>query len=306
MRAMSEQRRLVEQEGRKHAVRRGMRGRLHFENMPRLHKALEFIVRVTLTKDRGVRNVLDVRSEDVEIVSDDLPAGFDNTRILLVTDLHIDGVDGLAEKIVRVAGAVDYDFCILGGDYSFGAARKGSLAYSSMKDVAAELRAKSRVFAVLGNHDLYSTGELLEECGVQVLVNESVCLDKDGDRMYLAGLDDCHYYGADDIELADGGIEAGAFKILVCHSPEAYRQAAEAGYSLYLAGHTHGGQVCLPGGIVVVGGTTVPRRLLKGRWRYDGMCGYTSRGAGASGVVVRYFCPPEITVITLKRDTRCS
>jgi len=303
---MSERRRLVEQEGRIHAVRRGRRGALHFENMPRLHKMFEFLVRATLTKDRGVRNVLDVRSKNVEIVLSNLPAGFDNTRILLVTDLHIDGVDGLAEKIVSVAGAVDYDFCILGGDYSFGAARKGSLAYSKMREVTSKLRVKSRVFAVLGNHDRYSTGELLEECGAEVLVNESVCLEKGGDKMYLTGLDDCHYYGADDIESADDGIENGAFKILVCHSPEAYRQAAEAGYSLYLTGHTHGGQVCLPGGIVVVGGATVPRRLLKGRWRYDGMYGYTSRGAGASGVAVRYFCRPEITVITVKRDTRRS
>jgi len=273
MRAMSERRRLVEQEGRIHAVRRGRRGALHFENMPRLHKTLEFLLRLTLTKDRGVRNALDVRAEEVGIVFGNLPAGFDNTRILLVTDLHIDGMDWLAEKIISVADVVDYDFCILGGDYSFGSAREGGLAYSRMREVAARLRAKSRVFAILGNHDRYSIGELLEGCGVEVLVNESVCFEKDGDKIYLSGLDDCHYYGADDIELADGGIDAGAFKILVCHSPEAYRQAAEA----------------------------VPRRLLKGEWRYDGMCGYTSRGAGASGVAVRYFCPPEMTVITLAR-----
>ncbi len=301
MRAMNERRRLVEQEGHIHAVRRGRRGTLHFENMPRLHKALEFLLRVTLTKDRGVRNVLDVRTEEVETVLSNLPAGFDNTRILLATDLHIDGMDSLAEKIISIASTVDYDFCILGGDYSFGAARQGSLAHSRMREVATKLRARSRVFAVLGNHDRYSIGRLLEECGVQVLVNESVCIEKDGDRMYLTGLDDCHYYGADDIELADDGIEAGSFKIMACHSPEAYRQAAEAGYSLYLAGHTHAGQICLPGGIVIVRGATVPRRLLKGKWQYNGMHGYTSRGAGASGVAVRFFCPPEMALITLAR-----
>ena len=302
MRSMSERRRLVEQEGREHAVRRGRRGALHFENMPRLHKALGFILRTSFTRARGVRNALDVRAEEVRIVLSNLPAGFDNARILLMTDLHIDGMDWLAEKIISVAEGIDYDFCILGGDYSFSRARQGSLAYSRMREVATKLRAKSRVFAVLGNHDRYSIGRLLQECGAEVLVNESVHLEKGGDKMYLTGLDDCHYYGADDIGLADAGIEAGVFKIMVCHSPEGYEQAAEVGYSLYLAGHTHGGQICLPGGIVVVHGATVPRRLLKGKWQYNGMCGYTSRGAGASGVAVRYFCPPEISVITLVKE----
>ena len=302
MRDMSERRRLVEHEGRIHAVRRGRRGTLHFENMPRLHKTLEFILRASFTRARGVRNALDVRAEEVRFVLSNLPAVFDNTRILLVTDLHIDGMDRLAEKIISVSEGIDYDFCILGGDYSFSQAREGSLAYSRMREVAAKLRAKSRVFAVLGNHDRYSIGRLLQECGSEVLMNESVRLEKGGDKMYLAGLDDCHYYGADDIGLADAGIDDGAFKIIVCHSPEGYEQAAEAGYSLYLAGHTHAGQICLPGGIVVVHGATVPRRLLKGKWQYNGMCGYTSRGAGASGVAVRYFCPPEISVITLTKE----
>ena len=302
MRAMSEQRRLVEQEGRRYAVRRGLRRTLHFQNMPRLHKMLDFLVRVTFTKGRGVRNALDVMAEEIQVVLSNLPKGFDGARILLISDLHIDAIDLLAERIVGSAGDVDYDFCVLGGDYSFGLGRKQSPAYSKMRDVALRLRAKSRVFAVLGNHDRYSVAEVLDEYGVEVLMNESVCLERDGDKMYLVGLDDCHYYGADDIALAGSGIEDGAFKILACHSPERYIQAAKAGYSLYLAGHTHGGQVCLPGGVVVVSGATVPRRLLKGKWRHDSMAGYTSRGAGTSGVTVRYFCSPEITIITLRKQ----
>jgi predicted MPP superfamily phosphohydrolase len=262
---------------------------------------LAFLVRATFIKTRGVRNALDIKVRQARIVLSDLPAGFDNTRILLATDLHVDGLDSLAARIISVASTVDYDFCILGGDYSFGTARQGSPAHSMMRDVATKLRAKSPVFAVLGNHDRYSIAQLLDECGVQMLMNESVCLEKDGDKIYLAGLDDCHYYGSDDIALADTEVEDGSFKILVCHSPEAYRQAAEAAYSLYLTGHTHGGQICLPGGFVVVHGATVPRRLLKGKWRCGSMAGYTSPGAGASGVAVRYFCPPEITIITLTK-----
>ncbi len=95
--------------------------------------------------------------------------------------------------------------------------------------------------------------------------------------------------------------EDGAFGIMISHSAEGYKAAAAAGYSLYLAGHSHGGQVCLPGGVEVVTAATVPRHFLTGSWEYDGMAGYTSRGVGASGVAVRFFCRPEITVITLVR-----
>jgi hypothetical protein len=96
-------------------------------------------------------------------------------------------------------------------------------------------------------------------------------------------------------------VEDGAFRIVVCHSPEMYEMAAGAGCSLYLGGHTHGGQVCLPGGVAIVTCATIPRRMLKGRWRWGDMAGYTSRGSGASGVAVRFFCRPEITVVTLRR-----
>ena len=296
MRGISKKRKLVEEEGHRHTVKRGFRGKLHFENLPWLLKIFKFFLRVSFMQRAGERNAAEIKLESIEVGFDNLPSGFDNTRILLITDLHIDGMETLAERIVSVASQIDYDFCILGGDYSFS---RGP-AYSRMREVAGRLVEKSRVFGVLGNYDRYSMAEALNECGVEMLVNESVCLEKGGDKIYLAGLDDCHYYGTDDIGLADSGISDGAFKIMVCHSPERYRQAAKAGYSLHLAGHTHGGQVCLPFGVIVVTGATVPRRLLKGKWSHQTMTGYTSRGVGASGVVVRYFCPPEITIITLR------
>ncbi len=135
-----------------------------------------------------------------------------------------------------------------------------------------------------------------------MLLNENVCLEKNSEKIYLAGMDDCHYYGADDLELADAGITDSAFKIMICHSPEQYLKAESAGFDLYLTGHTHGGQVCLPGGGILVKGASVPRKILKGKWRYRSMTGYTSRGVGPSSIPVRFFCPPEMTFITLKRS----
>ena len=300
MRSNSTRRKLVEEEGHRHSVRRGLKGKLHFENIPLLARFFAFLLRASFTKVIGMRNAMDVRLNEVDFAFGNLPARFDNTRILLVTDLHVNGMDGLAEMIITTLGDIDYDFCILGGDYSFGCNDNHGLACERMRTIAEFLGRKSRVFGVLGNHDKYKIGQLLNECGVEILVNESMCLEKGSDKIFIAGLDDCHYYGADDLELADKGILHGAFKIMACHSPERYLEAADAGYSLYLSGHTHGGQVCLPGGVALVANATVPRRLVKGKWTYQGMSGYTSRGVGTSGVPVRYFCPPEMTVVTLR------
>ena len=301
MRPISKKRKLVEQEGCQHSIKRGWRWKLHFENIPLLIRFFSFLLSTSFTKVIGMRNAMDVRQNEVHFSFSNLPMRFDNTRILLLTDLHIDGMDGLAETIITTLADIEYDFCILGGDYSFRCNDDYGLVCERMRTIAEFLSRKSRVFGVLGNHDKYKIGQLLNGCGVEILLNENICIEKGSDKIYIAGLDDSHYYDADDLELAGKGITDGAFKIMVCHSPERYIEAADAGYSLYLSGHTHGGQVCLPGGLALVTAATVPRRLVKGRWTYRKMSGYTSRGVGTSGIAVRYFCPPEITVITLSR-----
>ena len=303
MRSISKKRKLVEEEKHEHVIKRGRLGRLHFENLPWLGKIFKLFLRISFIISKGRRNAANIRVENVEIAFDDLPSSFDNMRILLITDLHIGGMDRMVERIKGVAGQLDYDFCILGGDYSFGRGAADSIAGLRMAQLARWLCDKSRVFGILGNHDKYWMGEALQKCGVEMLVNENICIEKKDGKIHLAGLDDCHYFSADDLELADSGILDGEFKIMISHSPEPFRQVAKAGYSLQLSGHTHAGQVCLPCGIVVVRAATVPRTLLKGKWRYKELVGYTSRGVGTSGIAVRYFCPPEITIFTLKRGT---
>jgi predicted MPP superfamily phosphohydrolase len=116
------------------------------------------------------------------------------------------------------------------------------------------------------------------------------------------GIDDAHFYRVDNIEKAASGIPHNEFSILLSHTPEIYRQAAHADFNVMLSGHTHGGQICVPGGIPIQLNAVLPRRLGAGAWRHHSLAGYTSVGAGASIVTVRFNCPPEITLHHLEPD----
>ena len=90
--------------------------------------------------------------------------------------------------------------------------------------------------------------------------------------------------------------------IALVHSPELVHQAAEAGASLYLTGHTHGGQISLPGGRPILTNLATGQRFASGQWRCGSMLGYTSPGVGVSGLPVRFNTRGEVTVITLTRS----
>jgi predicted MPP superfamily phosphohydrolase len=89
---------------------------------------------------------------------------------------------------------------------------------------------------------------------------------------------------------------------LLSHTSQVYRQAAEAGFDLLLSGHTHGGQLCLPGSVPIRLEAVIPRKFGAGAWKYLGLSGYTSVGAGTSILPVRLNCPPELTLHVLRRE----
>jgi predicted MPP superfamily phosphohydrolase len=95
---------------------------------------------------------------------------------------------------------------------------------------------------------------------------------------------------------AGSGIPSNEFSILLSHTPEIYQQAAHADFSLLLSGHTHGGQICLPGRIPITLDSVLPRYMGSGFWTNRDTNGYTSVGVGCSIVPVRFNCPPEITL----------
>ena len=154
---------------------------------------------------------------------------------------------------------------------------------------------KTDIYAVLGNHDPFAMVPDLETLGIRVLLNENVAIEHRGATIYLAGVDDGTYRTHDMAKTA-ANIPECKVKILLSHTPEIYVKAAQAGFDLMLSGHTHGGQICLPGGIPILWEADIPRAYAAGAWVHTGMAGYTSVGAGSCLVPVRFNNRPEITL----------
>jgi uncharacterized protein len=189
---------------------------------------------------------------------------------------------------------LEHDVCVVTGDYRGATFGPFDAALAGMKRLRSHLG--KTVYGVLGNHDTIRMVPGLEEMGIRILLNECEPIFRDDESIYLAGIDDAHYYRVDNIEKAAANIPPDAFSILLSHTPEVYRHAAHAGFDLLLSGHTHGGQICLPGSIPITLPSVLPRRFGAGAWKYHNMVGYTSVGAGSAVVAVRFNCLPEITL----------
>ncbi len=286
----------IEAERESHVLR-GARSFIHLEYS--VHSLIRNVLRMVGLHGRGRRNALDIGLVDHSVPVPHLPAAFAGLRILHLTDLHIDMSPALAHAIVERVRDVDYDVCVLTGDYRFRSFGDIRATLEGMARLRASL--KEPVYAVLGNHDSVRMVPELEQMHIQVLMNEHVEIHRGGDVIYLAGIDDAHFYGVDNMQEALRQVPMDAFSILLSHTPEVYRQAAHAAVDLLLCGHTHGGQICLPGGIPLTLDARLPRRFGRGRWQFEQMIGYTSAGAGSSIVDVRLNCRAEVTVHTLQR-----
>jgi uncharacterized protein len=243
---------------------------------------------------RGHRNALEIQVKHHFIKEPLIPKAFDGFTILHLSDLHTDMNQNAMGRLTNILQGISYDICVLTGDYRGKTSGPFESAIAGMMQIQASL--KKPIYGVLGDHDTIRMVPALEEMGIRMLLNESETITRGNQIIHLAGIDDAHRHQADNIEEAACGIPHGEFSILLSHTPEIYRQAAHADFKLLLSGHTHGGQICLPGGIPVTLASVLPRRMGSGPWNYQGMIGYTSAGAGSSIVPVRFNCPPEITL----------
>lgn len=272
--------------------------------MQAISTAVENLLKCTGFEGRARRNCFDYRLEHNDVYLQNLPAAFDGYTILHLSDLHSDGLVDKGEGIRRIVESIPCDLAVLTGDFSYEeAGERFEPCLEALTPIIRSLSALDGIFGILGNHDLLEMVPVLERMGVNMLLNDSVLLQRGTANIVLAGVDDPHFYKCHDLKKALSAATPDQVVILLSHSPEIVPEAARCGVDFYLCGHTHGGQICLPGGIAVFANTACNRRYVSGSWNCGAMQGYTSRGTGFSLAAARFFCPPEITLHTLHSGT---
>lgn len=291
--------------------------------MPRLGRRIRwvlFLVVAVVVILAGVMAYGVVQTYQVEVqqytyTSPDVPAAFDGTRIVLVTDIHRGPFfsESRVGDLVERVNDLEPDLIVLGGDYVFGNTDYEASCFSRL----AGLRAPLGCYAVLGNHDYgepqrqRGTGEddpskaleAMAAAGIEALDDRAVWLERDGGRIRLGGVSD-YQQGDPRVTATLTETSRDDLVILVSHNPDVAEGLPGEGIDLVVSGHTHGGQVALFGyafylpseygqkyrtGVIENGDTTV----------------IVSNGIGTSTVPpVRLFVPPQIVIITLERADR--
>ncbi len=278
----------------------GKKSKSHWNLFLALLKIFAFLLKLTGHYRKGYGNAKTITVNEIAMEYPNLPAAFEGFRILHLSDLHIDSIPGFTAFLVDKVKALEFDICLLTGDYRRDILGSFSHILKPLRILSKNIQAPFGTFAVLGNHDTYLMAQYEPDSGMQLLINESVEISKDEQKILITGTDDPFNYYTDAALLSLDTPDYD-FKVAMVHTPELAKAAARNKYDLYLCGHTHGGQICLTEGVPLLSHQFEGKQFNHGLWRIGGMTGYTSRGAGVSGLPMRFNCPAEVTVITLKR-----
>ncbi len=226
-------------------------------------------------------------------------------RLVQLTDTHVERTTVRERALVAQVQALQPDVILLTGDYVNANFLQDPLARRDTRALLAQLHARYGVYAISGTvDDADMMQALFDGLAITVIDNRAVAVDVGGARpLYLMGLADAQSH-ADAVAVLHTlrrAAPAGAPTVLLNHTPEMIDAAAAEDVDLYLAGHTHGGQVRLPfyGGLFTFG--TYSRRFEAGNYQVGPTQAYVSRGLGLEGLGdaprVRFLCPPEIVAL---------
>ena len=238
--------------------------------------------------------------ERVEIPIKNLKPALEGFTIVQLSDIHLEPFTKprLVKRAVEMSNELNPDLVVLTGDYVW----HDQEAVFELAPILAGLNARHGVYSVLGNHDLWLDVEVTKtafaESGLPMLINEGVEINAGNGSFYLAGMDD-GWSGQPDLGLSLENAPAGVPIVLLLHEPDLVNETSlDARISLQLSGHTHGGQVLLPGKPPIFT-PHLGKEYSQGLFQVNDTWLYTNRGLGVISVPLRYNCPPEVTLLTL-------
>ena len=251
----------------------------------------------------------------VELKLRDLPSAFEGFTIAQITDIHIDSYSTPVDvsRFVDRVNSFKPDLTVVTGDFIF----RGTYYFDMAAETLGKLQEGSRmgVYGVSGNHDFWSDSDLgriepaLKKNGIPLIRNSATELRLNGDSLWLLGTDDSTTHNADwgktikslgyqTVQEAQKDVRP---KILLSHNPNFIEQAKDTNNCLMLSGHTHGGQVYLPGVMDLVMQPIFPR--YRGLYNIGEFQLYINNGYGTVGPPLRFLTRPEITLIRLTRES---
>ncbi|HEX4945291.1 MAG TPA: metallophosphoesterase [Blastocatellia bacterium] len=244
-----------------------------------------------------------VQLSNVTVNLPHLPAAFDGLTIAHLSDIHYGQfIPGdYVQRCVEIANDLNPDLIALTGDFTAGAK-----AYSEpCGEILSGLKARIGKFAVLGNHDYYNSAgrvtRALRQAGITVLIDDKECLEKKGEKLWLFGVDELAHGNTDLVKLYRD-CPPNETRITLAHNPDFIDEYVhkQQHTDFMLSGHTHGGQIRFP----LLGAPHMKllgHEYVMGLQRRNTMQIYTTRGIGTVGPPVRFLCPPEIVLYTLRR-----
>jgi hypothetical protein len=248
-----------------------------------------------------------IATENLQFTLPNLGAGLDGFSIAQISDLHFGPYTGAREvrAAVEATRAARSDLIVLTGDFVtatwiFHYGHRPVDKIVPCAELLRELRAPYGVYAILGNHDWGTNADViagtLTDAGIRVLRNEAVAIERAGARFWLAGTDSALFRAAD-LDRTLSAVPAGEPVMLLAHEPDFADVAAHYPVDVQLSGHSHGGQIVIPG----VRGYLPPmgRKYPRGLYRVGNLRLYSNRGIGVSGAPVRFGAPPEVTLLEL-------
>jgi hypothetical protein len=238
---------------------------------------------------------------DVPLTLPRLASSFDGYRVAQISDIHMDHwmTQSRLARIVEQVNTQKADLIALTGDFITRDVRR---YVDHLVPALHPLSAPDGVVAILGNHDYWSGAkevrQVIRRCGMKELKNEILTLRRGKDQFHIAGVDDV-WAGKPDLDGVLGKLPKDGAAMLLAHEPDFADVSAKTGrFDLQISGHSHGGQVRLPG----YGALRLPywgRKYPCGLYRIGEMQLYTNRGLGMVGPHIRFNCRPEITIFTL-------